>query len=293
MSEGEYSENVERGLRWLVSAQRRFEWKEFIRESDMKGWTEADRFNDGYLGGDASTFCGMYCHAMATFAMAEAYAMSHNEPEAQWLREPLQKAVNFILACQLRDGGWRYIKGEERGDVSVLGWQIMALKSAELAGIDIPIQAKQRIMLFLLKSQTGKSGGLAGYRIGDTPSPTMTAEALFCRQVLGMATPSQAMATEEAVQYLLENKPARAQLNYYYWYYGTLAMYQRGGAPWTQWNSAMRDLVISEQERNGPLTGSWPPRDPWSGYGGRIYSTAIATLSLEVYYRYEAVNPGR
>ncbi|MCA9087731.1 MAG: hypothetical protein KDA90_03745 [Planctomycetaceae bacterium] len=293
LDQGEYSPQVERGLRWLVSVQRPFKWSEFINASDLQNWSERDKVDDGYLGGNSSTFCGMYCHAMATFSMAEAYAMSRNNPEAQWLRRPLERAVNFILAAQLRDGGWRYIKGEERGDVSVLGWQIMALKSAELAGIEIPAMPKQRMIQFLQKASIGQHGGLAGYRLNDPPSPTMTAEALFCRQVLGLAPASESAATDEAVNYLLQNKPSRRQLNYYYWYYGTLAMYQRGGAPWEEWNTAMRDLVVSEQERSGPNAGSWPPRDPWSGYGGRIYSTAVATLSLEVYYRYKSVNDRR
>ena len=63
-------------------------------------------------------------------------------------------------------------------------------------------------------------------------------------------------------------------------------MFQYGGAEWQQWNVRVRDLLISEQVPEGQYAGSWEPRDPWSGYGGRIYTTAIATLSLEVYYRY-------
>ena len=112
----------------------------------------------------------------------------------------------------------------------------------------------------------------------------MTAEALFCRQILNLD--NDLTATDEATRYLLANRPSRSSLNLYYWYYGTLAMYQRGGADWKAWNTAMRDLVISEQRTVGPLAGSWDPRGVWGSYGGRIYSTAIATLSLEVYYRY-------
>ncbi|HBN74959.1 MAG TPA: hypothetical protein DD473_03875, partial [Planctomycetaceae bacterium] len=72
----------------------------------------------------------------------------------------------------------------------------------------------------------------------------------------------------------------------YYWYYGTLAMYQFGGEEWNQWNGQVRELLIAKQRKQGPLAGSWNPDGPWGGYGGRIYSTALATLSLEVYYRF-------
>jgi hypothetical protein len=231
----------------------------------------------------------MYCHAMATFALAEAYAVSRQQPEAQWLREPLEKAINFILVTQLRDGGWRYLKSEDgSGDVSVLGWQVMALKSAELGGITIPASVKARIVTFLNQNASGTHGGLGSYRKGEPASAPMTAEAWFCRQVLGMAAQQSAETNAEAANYLLFHRPARTALNYYYWYYGTLAMYQHGGEPWELWNTATRDLIISEQEQSGPQAGSWPPRDLWGGFGGRIYSTALATLTLEVYYRYQS-----
>lgn len=290
LTEGPYSDNVRRGLRWLVAQQRTFRWDEFTNRSELQKWTEEDIVDEGYLGGQANKFCGMYCHAMATFALGEAYAVSRNDPEAQWLRKPLEDAVNFILTAQLHDGGWRYLKGEGSGDVSVLGWQIMALKSAELAGLPMPPVTRQRIIQFLTDNASGTQGGLASYRHGERASPTMTAESLFCRQVLGLASQQSSKVSEEAVNYLLFHRPRRTELNYYYWYYGTLAMYQHGGPAWEEWNTATRDLVISEQEKNGPLTGSWAPKDTWSGYGGRIYSTAVATLCLEVYYRYQSAH---
>lgn len=272
VDQGEYSPVVNRALRWLVAQQKPIRWPGSRGRSD------------GYLGGDASPYAAMYCHGMATFALAEAYAMSRDNPDAQWLREPLEKAVSLILDAQLEDGGWRYVKGQPDGDMSMFGWQLMALKSAEAAGVRIPDEAKTRMRTFLHQRRRGTSGGLAGYRADDRPSAPMTAEALFSRQMLGMDTnPS---ATHEAAKHLLAHRPRRTELNYYYWYYGTLAMHQHGGPEWDEWNTAMRDLVIAEQRQTGPYAGSWDPRDVWGGYGGRVYSTALATLSLEVYYRY-------
>ncbi|MCA9033452.1 MAG: hypothetical protein KDA66_21735, partial [Planctomycetaceae bacterium] len=68
------------------------------------------------------------------------------------------------------------------------------------------------------------------------------------------------------------------------------AMYQHGGPAWEEWNNSTRDLIISEQVTEGPLAGSWAPRDTWGGYGGRVYSTDVATLCLEVYYRYQSAH---
>ncbi|WP_437202450.1 hypothetical protein [Planctomicrobium sp. SH664] len=272
IDQGEYAPVVRRALHWIVSQQTVHRWK--------GDWGETN----GYLGGNASDFEAMYCHGMATFALAEAYAMSRDKPEAQWLRTPLEKAIHFIFDTQIADGGWRYVKGQPDGDMSMFGWQLMAIKSAEAAGIPIPEDVKAKMRRFLSERRRGEAYGLAGYRAMDPPTASMTAEALYCRQMMGMAQDPE--SNREAVQFLLQHPPRRSTLNLYYWYYGTLAMYQHGGREWDQWNKAVRDLLVAEQRQSGPLAGSWDPRDLWGGYGGRVYSTAIATLNLEVYYRY-------
>jgi hypothetical protein len=164
------------------------------------------------------------------------------------------------------------------------GWQLMALKSAEIAGVNIPRSAKAEVVAFLKARSLGTYGGLAGYREELPPSPSMTAEAMFCKQMLGMRRDNA--AAREAAEYLLARLPTRESFNEYYWYYGTLAMYQFGGDGWNSWNAAIRDLLISEQRTDGEYAGSWDPIGPWAQYGGRIYSTALSTLCLEVYYRF-------
>jgi hypothetical protein len=63
-------------------------------------------------------------------------------------------------------------------------------------------------------------------------------------------------------------------------------MYQLGGRYWRDWNDALRDTLIGDQRREGHPRGSWDPVRPWGGYGGRVYSTALSVLCLEVYYRF-------
>lgn len=266
-SDGEYADNVTRALRWLISQQ-----------------SASGAIAGSIQEGDVAF---MYCHAMSTFALAEAYAIDNS---ADWLRAPVEKAVRYTLAAQLEDGGWRYGRyPRERnvdGDMSIFGWQLMSLKSAELAGISIPSEVRQKMIQFLIARSRGKSGGLASYRLiaQDAITPPMTAESLFCKQILGMARTNA--ASLEAVEYLRQYPPRRADANFYYWYYGTLAMFQYGDKPWEEWNETLRDLLVADQVRSGPLAGSWDPNGLWGGYGGRVYSTAVATLCLEVYYRY-------
>jgi hypothetical protein len=76
----------------------------------------------------------------------------------------------------------------------------------------------------------------------------------------------------------------------YYWYYGSYAMYQMGGSRWWEpWNKAMKQAVVGSQRGDGDLTGSWDPVGPWGFAGGRVYSTALMVLCLQVYYRYSRV----
>jgi hypothetical protein len=180
-------------------------------------------------------------------------------------------------------GGWRYRPGD-LGDTSQLGWQVMALRSAELAGIDVPEGAREGAVRFLKSVSSGAHGGLAAYRPGELSSRPMTAEALFCRQILGMRCDNPAGA--EAAVYLAEQLPGDGQPNLYYWYYSTLALYQWQGEHWQRWNLSLQKTLVESQVKAGAAAGSWPPESVWSGYGGRAYSTALGALCLEVYYRF-------
>ena len=168
--------------------------------------------------------------------------------------------------------------------MSVFGWQLMALKSAGIAGVVVPQSVGDGMVAFLKARSLGQNKGLAAYRPGEPVSASMTAEALFCKQMFKIRRTNS--ASIEAVDYLLQRLPKRSETNQYYWYYGTLAMYQYGGKPWRKWNEALRDLLVTGQITTGDTAGSWDPKGPWGPYGGRIYSTALNTLCLEVYYRF-------
>ncbi len=266
--EGPYADEVDRAISWLIRQQQ----------------------PDGFLGGRAARFERMYCHAMATYALAEALGMQTDRATDRRIRVPLEKAVRYILSQQsIEDGGWRYEKGQ-RGDMSMFGWQLMALKSAEIAGLPIPEANRQLLIRFLKERSIGPRKGLAAYRVVDPqyeplpPTPAMTAEALFCKQMLGIARTNP--QSVEAVEYVMQRPPSHRTEDIYYWYYGTLAVYQYGGDDWVKWNTALREYLIQDQRKSGHAAGSWDPKAPWGTYGGRVFSTALSTLCLEVYYRF-------
>lgn len=253
--EGPYRENLERAVQWLLDRQSA----------------------NGDLRGEET----MYSHAIASIALCESLAMT-GDPR---LRDPAERAIDFIVrARNTTVGGWRYDPGQA-GDTSVLGWQIMALKSAQRAGIDVPEDAFQAAADWLdVVSEPGRRG-LYAYRPGQHPTHPMTAEGMFVQQLIGADRESPRM--RQSATAVMERMPAwNRNANTYAWYYATLALFQHQGDAWRQWNEALVDELLDNQRMNGPERGSWDPGDRWSRIGGRIYQTALCTLSLEVYYRY-------
>ncbi len=267
--DGKYASTVSSAIDWLVSQQA----------------------EDGSLEGQSEKYAGAYAHAIATFALAEALNVHRDylvpTAESAELERAVRAAVRFSQTRQSpADGGWRYgpyVRGQ-LSDTSIFGWQLMAMKSANRAGIEIPRRTEQLMVNFLDRGKLGKSGGLAAYRRGLPPTPSMTAEAQFCRQQFGRS--KEHPQSLEAVAYLRKNLPNREEYDLYYWYYGTLVMRHHGGDGWTEWNDVVSDLLVLDQVRSGSEAGSWPPRSKWSGYGGRVYSTAMSALCLESYYRF-------
>ncbi len=258
---GRYTAVVGQGLEFLLAQQK--------PDGDLRGQSQV---------------VGMYCHAMATLAICEACALTGDDR----LRKAAERAVNFLVRARARDQmAWRYAPGAPVGDTSILGWVVMVLKSAREVGIAIPADASVRkgTLAWLDKVATGPSKGLARYQPWEPVTPTMTAEAWVCRQFLGIG--GLGPASTEAAEFLLSNESDRGKTNVYYWYYATLALYQHGGEPWTKWNAQVRDKIIGLQATTGHKTGSWEPdSSPYGSKGGRIYSTTLAALTLEVYYRY-------
>jgi hypothetical protein len=252
--DGPYREHMSRAIDWLLDGQSA----------------------DGDLRGDET----MYSHGIAAIALAEAYAMTRDRR----LDGPVSSAVAFIAGARNRlDGGWRYEPGEA-GDTSMLGWQAMALTSARRAGVQVPQEALDAAGRWL-DSVSIDTPGLYAYQPGMPPTHSMTAEGMYVRQLLGHGRDEPMMLA--SVERVMRNQPRwNERPSTYAWYYATLALFQHGGPEWDQWNGAITRELLANQRKNGPAAGSWDPVDRWAKIGGRVYQTAICTLTLEVYYRY-------
>ena len=252
-----------------------------------------------------------YSHGITTYALAECYALT-KDPK---LRAPLEGAVGWILANQNlgRDrrnrGGWGYFSPtldpeDTFSRSSASAWQIMALESARLSGINVPDEALRAARQFLLSSYDRRyryflySRDPERLRSEWRTLPASTPAAVFCLQLFGM-DPQTDDRLAAGIDYTLERAPRRYRKysdddfvlqgagNVYFWYYGSLACFMAGGESWDRWNEALKRVLIGGQSQDG----SFRPIDAYADQAGdtqrdRSYTTSLCVLSLEVYYRY-------
>ncbi len=251
----QYGEVVTKGIYFLQQSLR--------RTSDSGYWV------------DTVASAQMYEHGIATLALCEAYQMT----QAGELKESCQLAINFILKAQYRDGGWDYHPGRP-GDLSIAGWQVLALKSAAATDLVVPAEAVQGVDRFLDSNRAGEF--MFRYR-GGKPTKSMTAIGVLLQIFRGKTKDARSVAN--GIEYLSNQGPSGVDM--YYNYYATQALFQIGGRSWKNWNYYMRDLLVKTQSPSGHLRGSWMfEGDHSNKVGGRFYSTCMACLILEVYYRY-------
>jgi hypothetical protein len=280
---GHYKDTVRRGLRYLKQIQ------------DPEGCF-----------GPRTTNRFTYSHAIAALAMTEAYGLTGSP----LFRKSAQRGIDFIIKCQNPYMAWRYGVRPQDNDTSVTGWMVMALKSAKMAGLRVPEEGFAGARAWIEKA-TEPEYGKVGYtargtgparpqdimdRFPANKSEAMTAVGVLTRIFLGEDPKRSEMirkGVELCVKVLPEWNEADGSIDMYYWYYGSLALFQVGGEPWKAWNSAMKTAIVDHQRKDGDQKGSWDPVGPWGREGGRVYATALCTLCLEVYYRYDKVIIGQ
>ncbi len=263
--DGDYKETVFKGLSFLLRNMK-------VTEGKMPSW---------YNKGSGSTTGVMYSHGIASIAMCEAYGMS-KDPD---LKAAAQASINFIVYAQDPSiGGWDYSPRKSGGgDTSVVGWQLMALKSAAMSGLAVPTVTIKKADNYL-DSVTSKEKNSFGYRnAGDRATATaMTACGLLCKMYMGL--PKDNPVLTGASEAFVKSGPTK---DVYYNYYATQVMKQVGGPLWTQWDEKMKKELLSTQEKTDHMAGSWFNKaGGHADVGGRLYQTTMSTMMLEVYYRY-------
>jgi hypothetical protein len=262
----DYSGVVKAGLNYLVGKQN--------KKGDARG-----AFGDDLIG-----------HALATIAMCEAYALT-SDPT---LKTSAQLAISYILATQhLDSGGWGD-RPKTLGNMEATGWHLMALKSAQMAGLSVDRKALKRVEKFLDSCESsGANRGRYSSKPGGSSALTPTAVAALCRLYLG-SNPRN-LSLQGSIKWIRQSPPRPGSKNVDYEYHATQVMHHMGGDAWQFWNlgpkgdgkGGMRDTLITRQNTGA---GKWAAEKgsfAASGHpGGRLAATSLSLLSLEVYYRY-------
>jgi hypothetical protein len=248
----------------------------------------------------------MYDHALCTLALADLYLVNGDES----LRHPVKRALLYLLSQQRAGGGWTYAQYlprhegtkfavEERNDLSITGWCVLALVAGREAGFDVPEENLSRLIRFLRKHTSEDGAGIyadKAPRAGDK-GLGMTAVSCVCRRLLGERGDSAVQRRQLASLGMhlpnWEHVADKANGSFYYWYYGSMALLLGkeeldGQDRWREWNVGLKQSLLNNQCQSGARRGSFDPREFWAEHGGgRLYATAINVLTLEVYYRYE------
>ncbi len=249
---GEYQQVIQNGLNYLKSRIRTTPHGADLREGTM------------------------YAQGLAAITLCEAYALTQDPS----LKGAAQGAIDFIVWAQdQQGGGWRYAPGEV-GDTTVTGWQVMALKSAQMAYLRVPPQVFPRVNQFLNGVQA-EGGARYGYLLPGR-EPNTTAVGLLCRMYLGWE--HDASPLRMGVKFLAATKPSETDL--YFNYYATQVLHHYGGKQWDAWNNSLRDYLVKTQAQSGHESGSWYFKNQHTDPGGRLLCTALAVMTLEVYYRH-------
>jgi hypothetical protein len=271
-----YGQTVEKAIRFLVARQN--DKGEFIKTEGAGG---------------------VYAHAIAAYAISEAYGMTRIPS----LKPVMEKAIQVLLDGQHGHGGWvmyTYGKNDRKGDagkwdISLSGFCIQAFKAAYIAGAENANlkEAMDRSANFL-KERQREDGGFPYSAANPGRQPNMTAVSVLCLQLLGYGNDN---ATRAGLQYMRDadanwNRPEEAPI--YSWYYVTQAKFHQGGGAWSSWNNKFAPTLI----RNQNPDGSWlSPGLNMEGNGvtreyrgeeinNKAYATTFAALSLQVYYRF-------
>lgn len=282
--EGPYRDEVYRALQFLLNA---------MQNADPT--TEDPRFPGQFV---MTSHDMMYEQGIATFALCEAYHMTKDK----WLERGCQLAVNYVRSVQSYDGSWGYYPGES-GDLSIVGWQMMALRSAAASGLSISTNNIRRVDNFL-NGRSIDRGETYFYRRPGPGVPEMTAIGALMRLMRGWsATDPKILKNIDFVYYRnpdIDADDGPELTDVYFNYYATNLLFYSKSNLWPIWNERMKQIYLATQSKEGHEAGSWfayNPKLEGDGFtsresdrglnmiGGRLYTTTMAALTLEVYYR--------
>jgi hypothetical protein len=226
----------------------------------------------------------MYDHGISTMMLCEVDGMVDPARHAK-LDRAIAKAVKLIIDAQRvpkdqeSQGGWRYQPTDDTSDISVSGWQLMALRGAANAGAAVPEQTIKDGISFIRRRAT-PSGGFSYGGMVEAVNTARTGTGILSLELLGKHASAEALAGGDFLLQVVHEP--RVPQPYYAIYYCTQAANQLGGKYWDGIYIPLRDATLAAQRPDG----SWPTGIGSEDQAGDIYATSLSILALTVPFRY-------
>lgn len=259
--EGPYGAQIERAVHWVIGTQH------------SNGMLVAQKSHGP-----------MYSHGISTLMLAEVYGMLPKE-DAKRCKLALEKAIALILASQnvpkggRHQGGWRYEPTSRDSDLSVTGWQLLALRAAKNVGCDVPADNIDQAVQYVKNCADGGRGGFC-YQPNSGATPTRTGTGILCLEICGEHHSREALT---AADFLLQEQ-LRPHSAYYYYgvYYCSVGMFKIGGKHWEQTRDLLEQQLLASQH----VDGSWSSNFGSERNMGKTYCTTMSVLALAVEYQF-------
>jgi hypothetical protein len=262
--EGPYGDTIVKGVRWVLASQRA----------------------NGLLVSDNAGGHEMYHHGICTLMLAEVAGMIPDPLLAEEVRRKLERAVAVILRAQRKAGahrgGWRYrIEGSD-SDISVTGWQVMALRAAKDLGCDVPPECIDEAVAYIKRCRDPGTGGFRYMTSGPVTVPC-TGTSILALELCGKDLHGVPELLR-AGAYLLKNPPLWGRQSHFWYqiYYCAQATFQLGDNYWSYYRPQLHEVLLRHQSDNG----CWYGDDTEGKLYGPAYCTAMAVLAVTVEYRF-------
>jgi prenyltransferase beta subunit len=221
----------------------------------------------------------MYSHGIASIALAELYGQTKSPA----IKTKVERLIRIIVSSQNKEGGWRYKPIVKDADISVTVLQVVALRAAKNAGLDVPQQTIDLAVRYVKSCYESKSGGFS-YTPGGGAGFARTSAAIYSLQVCGLYDDP---LVKKGSEYLLKRTQLKGEDKDWFTYghfYAAPAQYMQGGETWAKWYDSIRTTLLEDVKREGGKTW-WEPRSGGKDVGP-VYCTAIYTMILAMPYHY-------
>src|SRR5436190_3467481 len=252
--EGEFGRNVSAGMQYLL-------------DSTAPDGIMGNR-NDGQY---------MYGHGVASIALAELYGQTRSPA----MRTKLDRIIRVIIASQNPEGGWRYRPIARDADISVTVLQVVALRAAKNAGLEVPQATIDNAVKYVKRCFHAPSGGFT-YQPQRDPGFARTAAAIYSLQVCGLYDDDM---VKKGSEYLMKNNKNHDEWFTYGNFYAAPAQYMIGGETWKSWYGQIKDTLLKAVTTKGE-TAFWDGKLDQGHSTGPVYCTAVYTMILAMPYHY-------